>query len=256
MLEAVRSMVAARHGKNGGAAVPAPGAQGGSCIRFDSSETALPAADQARYSPAARESGGAGESVSAGESGTWLPCIRSDRSDIRRRPFSRAAVALQVREGDPAAPKPRLLDRVRQPSVPDERRRHHHAPPRGQPRHPDGTGAAGPQGRQHDDDLHARAQPRSGRRPKHRGPDLRGMTTVGHRCSGTMAGQTRWFRIAKDMTDVICGATRQHRWPASTRGARSCGRTGQQSAPRRRCWAGPSTLRWTDRDSFADRSET
>ena len=41
-----------------------------------------------------------------------------------------------------------------------------HAPAGGRQRHPDRPGAARPQGRRHNDDLHPRLEPRSGRRPE------------------------------------------------------------------------------------------
>jgi hypothetical protein len=47
---------------------------------------------------------------------------------------------------------------------------------RGRPRHPHRAGTPGPPGRQHDDDLHARPQPRSGRRPEPRRPHDRALT--------------------------------------------------------------------------------
>ncbi len=48
---------------------------------------------------------------------------------------------------------------------------------RGRPRHPHDPGAAGPPRRQHDDDLHARAQPRAERGPEPGRSDLHPMTS-------------------------------------------------------------------------------
>jgi hypothetical protein len=77
----------------------------------------------------------------------------------------RVLAAVQTRYQDgPETPVPPTLSRTLPENSASGRRRHR--PSRRRLRHPHHPGPARPQGRRHDDDLHARPQPRPRRRPQ------------------------------------------------------------------------------------------